>query len=143
MVTTAPPDNSFIGGIDATDDDNDDEDIVQESLRDGLTEQTFKSLIESATIGTDLLKIFDLLPNCSQQYGHSLTMNALTKIIIHHPLFCDRASIFNTIKIKKGKETTIPSTFISLSQTNKQLLKDLAAEVSPTHGPWLELTHLL
>jgi len=70
-------------------------------------------------------------------------MNALTKIIIRHPLFYDRASIFNTVKIKKGKETTAPSTFISLSQMNKQLLKDLVAEKSPTNGPWLELTQLL
>jgi hypothetical protein len=70
-------------------------------------------------------------------------MNALTKIIICHPLFHHRASIFNTVKIKKGKETTVQSTFISLSQMNKQLLKDLVAEKSPTNGPWLELTQLL
>jgi len=70
-------------------------------------------------------------------------MNALTKIIICHPCFRDRASIFNTVKIKKGKETNVPSTFISLSQMNKQLLKDLVPEVSPTNGPWLELTQLL
>ncbi len=28
MVTTAPPDNSFNGGIDVTDDDDDDDDIA-------------------------------------------------------------------------------------------------------------------
>jgi hypothetical protein len=57
MVTTAPPDNSFNGGVDASDDDDNDDDIVQESLRDGLTKQSFRSLIDKATIGTDLLFI--------------------------------------------------------------------------------------
>jgi hypothetical protein len=71
MVTTAPPDHSFNGGVDATDDEDDNDDIVQESLQDGLTKQTFTSLIDNATIRTDLLKIFNLLPNCSQRYGHS------------------------------------------------------------------------
>jgi hypothetical protein len=85
--------------------------------------------------GTDLLKIFDLLPNSSQRYGHSLSMNALIKIIIRHPVFCERASIFHTVKIKKGKETAVPSTFISLSPTNKQLLKGFVAEVNPANGP--------
>jgi hypothetical protein len=88
---------------------------LQESLWDGLTKQTFTSLIDNATIGTNLLKIFDLLPNCSQRYGHSLTMNALIKIIIRHPLFHDRASIFNTIKIKKGEETTVPCHWVIVS----------------------------
>jgi hypothetical protein len=73
---------------------------VQESLRDGLTKQSFRSLIDKATIGTDLLKFIDLLPNCSQQYGHSLTMNALTKIIICHPLFHDRASTLIPSRLK-------------------------------------------
>jgi hypothetical protein len=69
MVTTAPPDNSFNGGVDATDDEDDNDDIVQESLQDGLTKQTFTSLIDNATIRTDLLKIFNLLPNCSRSTG--------------------------------------------------------------------------
>jgi hypothetical protein len=100
MVTTAPPANSFNGGVEASNDDDNDDDIVQESLRDGLTKQSFRSLIDKATIGTDLLKFIDLLPNCSQQYGHSLTMNALTKIIICHPLFHDRASTLIPSRLK-------------------------------------------
>lgn len=138
----ADPENSFNADNDI-DDDVDDDEIVEENLRDGLTKQSFSSLINNATTGTDLLKIFDLLPNSSQRYGHSLSMNALIKIITRHPVFRERASIFNTVKIKKGKETTVPSTFISLSPTNKQLLKGFVAEVNPTNGPWWELTQLL
>jgi len=115
----ADPENSFNTDNDLdddVDDDVDDDEIVEENLRDGLTKQSFSSLINNATTGTDLLKIFDLLPNSSQRYGHSLSMNALIKIIIRHPVFRERASIFNTIKIKKGKETTVPSTFICSAQ---------------------------
>jgi hypothetical protein len=56
MVTTAPPASSFNGGVNTTDDDDDNDNIVHESLRDGLTTQSFTSLIDNATISTDLLK---------------------------------------------------------------------------------------
>ena len=114
----ADPENSFNADNDV-DDDVDDDEIVEENLRDGLTKQSFSSLINNATTGTDLLKIFDLLPNSSQRYGHSLSMNALIKIITRHPVFCERASIFNTVKIKKGKKD-YRTIYFHQSQPNQQ-----------------------
>jgi hypothetical protein len=100
-------------------------------------------MIDSATTGSDIIKITDLLPNSSQQYGHSITMNAMIKIMIHHPIFRERSSMFYTVKVKKGKETSVLSTFTSLNQANKQLIKDMIHEIRPDHGPWLEMTQLL
>jgi hypothetical protein len=124
-------------------DDDDDDEIVQESLRDSITKQSFVSMIDSATTGSDVIKITDLLPNSSQRYGHSITMNAMIKIVIHHPIFRERSSLFYTVKVKKGKETSVPSTFTSLNQANKQLIKDMIHKIRPDHGPWLEVTQLL
>jgi hypothetical protein len=125
---------------DTTEEDNDDnnsgDDIVQESIHDSVTKQSSEAMIVSETAGSDILKLTDLLPNPSQGYGHLMRMNALPQIIIHHP-----SSIFYTIKAKKGNETSVRSTFTSLSQTNKHLIKDMIKEIGPDHGSAAALWH--
>jgi len=61
--------------------DDDDYDIVQESLHDYVTKHSFAAMIDSATTGNDILKVTDLLPNSSQRYGPSIAMNAFIRII--------------------------------------------------------------
>jgi len=101
-------------------------------------------MIISATTGSDILKTTDLLPMSSQRYGHSITINALIKIIAHHPIFRERPSIFYTIKVKKGKETSVSSMVtIVLIKPKKQFIKDMIKEIRPNHGPWFEVTQLL
>jgi hypothetical protein len=81
--------------------DTDDDEIEKEFLRDRTTKETFVSMIDSATQGEDLLRVIDLLPNSSQRYGHSLTMNAIVKIIARHATFKDRCTTFYTIKKRR------------------------------------------
>ncbi len=76
------------------------EDATNGSLRDSITKQSFAAMIDSAKTGSDIIKITDLLLNSSQCYGHSITMNALIKIMIHHPIFRERSSMFYTVKVK-------------------------------------------
>jgi hypothetical protein len=55
----ADPESSFNADDDVDDDiddDVDDDEIVEENLWDGLTKQSFSSLINNATTGTDLKK---------------------------------------------------------------------------------------
>jgi len=62
--------------------ESDDDDILaEETLEDKMTKESFLSMVENASEGGDILKILNLLPNSSQRYGHSLTMNALVKIL--------------------------------------------------------------
>jgi hypothetical protein len=129
---------------DEDDDDDDDEStVVQESLCDRVTKQSYASLMENSTSGRDLLKLTYLLPNSSQRYGHSLTINAIVKIMFHHPMFWDQSFIFCALKVRTCEDTSVSATFTSLNQANKQLLKDMIKEVNPNHGPWCELTQLL
>jgi hypothetical protein len=89
---------------DLDDEDNDDDEVAMETVHDQATEQSYMAMVDSATTGTDLLKLIDLLPNSSQYYGHSITMNALIKIIICHPSFREWSDHFYCIKVKKGEE---------------------------------------
>ena len=81
-------------------DDTDDKELALD-IRDTTTKESFLSLIDSASIGEDLVTIIELLPNSSQRYGHSITMNAVLKIISRHALFKDRCTSFYTMR-KKG-----------------------------------------
>jgi hypothetical protein len=85
-----------------------------ETVHDQVTKQTYTAMVDSTTTGSELLKLIDLLPNSSQRYGHSITMNALVKIIIHQPSFCAWSDHLYCVKVKKGKETRVASTFTSL-----------------------------
>jgi hypothetical protein len=67
--------------------DEDNNDIAHELLHDSVTKQSFAAMLESAKTGSDILKVADLLPNSSQRDGHSITMNALIKIIVRHLIF--------------------------------------------------------
>ena len=68
-------------------DDTDDKELALDFIRDTTQKESFLSLIDSASIGEDLVTIIELLPNSSQRYGHSITMNAVLKIISWHALF--------------------------------------------------------
>jgi len=81
--------------------DTDDDEIEKECLRNRTTKESFLSLIEDATNGDEILRIIDLLPNSSQRYGHSLTMNAIVKIFARHALFKDRCTTFWPLKKKE------------------------------------------
>ena len=72
--------------------DSDDEELARGNIRDGTTKQSFLSLIDAATGRTDLTRIIELLPNSSQRYGHSITMNAVVKLIARHATFKDRSA---------------------------------------------------
>ena len=130
-------------GFEDDDDDATEEEMAIETARDQITKQSYNAMIDSATTGTDLLSIIDLLPNSSQRYGHSLTMNALIKIIIRHPSFKDRSDNFYCVKVKKGKDTKVPSTFTSTNHGNKLSFKSMLQELKPNHGPWLEVVQVL
>jgi hypothetical protein len=77
--------DSDIGDLD--DDDDHDDEVAMETVRDEVTKQSYTAMVDSATTGTNFLKLIDLLPNSSQHYGHSITMNDFIKIIIHYPSF--------------------------------------------------------
>jgi hypothetical protein len=87
--------------------DTEDEDLALDVIRDETTKESFMSLIDGASKGEDLLRIIELLPNSSQRYGHSLTMNAVMKIISRHATYKDRCTSFYTMKKSGGRETCV------------------------------------
>jgi hypothetical protein len=126
---------------DATNNDDDlmdsnDDELVDEIIQDKVTKESFLQMVKNVLIGGDLLKIINLLPNSLQCYGHSITMNAIVKIISRHAMFKDRCTAFYTTKIKSGKETRVTSTYNTLTQSNKELLRDMIWEITPSKGPW-------
>jgi hypothetical protein len=68
-------------------------------------------MIDAASDGGDLMKIISLLPNSSQRYGHSITMNAVVKIVSRHSTFKDHCTAFYTTKRRENKETRVISTY--------------------------------
>jgi hypothetical protein len=105
--------DSDIDDLDDDDDDNDDE-AAMDTVHDQVTKQSYTAMVDSATTGTDLLKLVDLLPNSLQCYGHSMAFNAPIKIIIRHPSFHERSDHLYCVKVKKGKETRVASTLLVL-----------------------------
>jgi hypothetical protein len=114
--------NTNTNDIDSLLMDSDDDQLTEEIMRDKVTKESFRAMNESATTGGDFLNIVNLLPNSSQCYGHSLTMNAIIKIICRHSTFKDRCTGFYTTKVKAGKEMKVVSTYNMLNQINKELL---------------------
>ena len=123
--------------------DSDDDQLMEEIMRDKVMKESFLAMIESATTGGDFLNIINLLPNSSQRYGHSSTMNAIIKIICRHSTFKDQCMGFYTTKVKAGKETKVVSTYNMLNQSNKELLRMMIQEMTPSNGPWFEVVNLL
>jgi hypothetical protein len=123
--------------------DSDDDELIDEIIHDRVTKESFLSMVETASDGGDFIKIINLLPNSSQRYGHSITMNAIIKIICHHTTFKDWCMGFYTTKIKSGKERKVASTYNTLNQSNKELLRSMIREITPSNGPWFEITKLL
>ncbi len=52
--------------------DSDNDELVDEIIRDRVTKECFLSMVETASDGGDFLKSINLLPNSSQRFGHSL-----------------------------------------------------------------------
>jgi hypothetical protein len=130
--------DSGIGDEDDDNDDNDDNEVAMDTIYNQFTKQSYTATVVSATTGTDLLKLINLLPNSLQLYVQSITMNALTKIVIHHPSFCEWSDPLYSFKVKKGKETKVVSMLTSLNQVNKQLFKSMLQELKSVNGPWFE-----
>jgi hypothetical protein len=68
---------------------DDDDSIVgpdksAEKEREATTKDSFLQLLADAKDGSDFLKLIDMLPNSANRYGHSLTMNAIIKILCRH-----------------------------------------------------------
>jgi hypothetical protein len=135
--------NTNTNDIDSLLMDSDDDQLMEEIMRDKVTKESFLAMIESATTGGDFLNIINLLPNSSQRYGHSLTMNAIIKIICWHSTFKNWCTGFYTTKVKAGKETKVVSTYNMLNQSNKELLRMMKREMTPSNGPWFEVVNLL
>jgi hypothetical protein len=102
--------------------DSNDDQLTEEIMRDKVRKESFLAMIESATTGGDFLSIVNLLPNSSQRYGHSLTMNAIIKIICQHSTFKDRCTGFYTTKVKAGKEAKVVSTYNMLGSNESSSL---------------------
>ncbi len=91
------------------------EDEVEEEEPETMTRERFLKRVDSATNGNQLLELLTFLPNTAQRWGHSITMNAVIKILCHSPTFKDECESFYAVKVKKCVETKVPSTFIGLS----------------------------
>ena len=70
-------------------------------------------------------------------------MNAVIKILCHSPTFKDECESFYAVKVKKGVETKVPSTFIGLSPSLQDAVFSVVSQLTPTHGPWEQVTKLL
>jgi hypothetical protein len=135
MATATNDDNDLL--------DSDDDELVENAIRDMVTKESFLSMVKAASEGADFLKIINLLPNSSQWYGHSLTINAFIKIICLHATFKDRCTGFYVTKIKSGREMKVVSTYNTLNQSNKELLQSIIREITPSNCPWFEIINVL
>jgi hypothetical protein len=118
-------------------------DEAEEEECESMTRERFLEMVNSASNGNDLLGVLALLPNTAQRWGHSITMNAIIKILCRSPIFKDQCDSFYAVKVKKGAETKVPSTFNSLSPSLQSALFNVVSQVSPTNGPWEQVTQLL
>jgi hypothetical protein len=91
------------------------EEEVEEEECDSMSREKFLERVNSASNGNDVLGVLALLPNTAQRWGHSITMNAIIKVLCRSPVFKDQCDSFYAVKVKKGVETKVPSTFNSLS----------------------------
>jgi hypothetical protein len=70
-------------------------------------------------------------------------MNAVIKIFCRSPIFKDQYVSSYAVKVKKGVEAKVPSSFNSLSPSLQRALFNWVSQVSPTNGPWEQVTQLL
>jgi hypothetical protein len=105
---------------DLAEDSMDDDESLKESVGDKVTKQNFTKMFERASCGQELLPI---------------VMNATLKLIGCHSVLRDHCEFLYTSKVKKGNQTRVPATYISLTLSNKMLLKDMVKQLSPTHAP--------
>ncbi len=119
------------------------EEEVEEDEAESMSRKRLLERVNNASSGNDLLDVLALLPNIAQRWGHSITMHAIIKILCHKPIFKDQCDLFYAVKVKKGMETNVPSTFNSLCPSLQSALFNLLSQVSPTNGPWEQVTQLL
>jgi len=65
-------------------------DEAEEEECESMTRERFLEMVNSASNGNDLLGVLALLPNTAQRWGHSITMNAIIKILCRSPIFKDQ-----------------------------------------------------
>jgi hypothetical protein len=119
------------------------EDEVEEEEAESMTRERFLERVNGATNGMHLLELLTFLPNTAQRWGHSITMNAIIKILCRSPIFKEQCESFYAVKVKKGVETKVPSTFIGLSPALQSAVFNVVSQLTPTHGPWDQVTQLL
>ena len=109
-------------------------DKAEQEECESMTRERSLETVNNASNGNDFLGVLTLLPNTAQRWGHSITMNAIIKIWCRSPIFKDQCDSFYAVKVKKGAETKVPSTFNSLSPSLQSALFNVASQVSPTNG---------
>jgi len=119
------------------------EEEVEEEEAESMSRERFIKKVNNASNGDDLLDVLALLPNTAQRWRHSITLNAIIKILCHSPIFKDQCDSFHAVKVKKGVDTKLLSTFNSLSPSLESSLLNVLSPVSPTNGPWEQSTQLL
>jgi hypothetical protein len=97
----------------------------------------------SVSNGNEVLAVLALLPNTAQRWSHSITTNAIIKVLCCSPVFKDQCDSFYVVKVKKGVETKVLSTFNSLSLSLQSALFNVPSQVSPYNGPWEQVIQLL
>jgi hypothetical protein len=122
--------------LDGSDEDKDNVLAPDDSV---LTKQSFTTHVEEASAGEALLELIDLLPNSAQKYGHSITMNAVIKLIARAPVFCDDTACLYTTKQKNGREVKVPLTFSASSKDTQAFVKSLIKRLKPDYGTWFEV----
>jgi hypothetical protein len=98
------------------------EEEVEEEEAESISRERFLKRVNNASNGNDLFDVLALLPNTAQRWGSSITMNAIIKILCHSPIFKDQCDSFYAVKVKKGMEAKVPSTFYSLSPSLQSAL---------------------
>jgi hypothetical protein len=63
-----------------------------------MSRERFLERVNNASNCNDLLDVLALLPNTAQRWGHSITMNAIIKILYHRP-----TSMTNVIQFMQPK----------------------------------------
>jgi hypothetical protein len=104
-----------------------------------MTRERFLERVDSATNGIQLLELLTFLPNTAQRWGHSITMNAVIKILCCSPTFKDQCEPFYAVKAKKG----VDKGSINLHWSHQSAVFNAVTQLTPTYGPCDQVRQLL
>jgi len=96
--------------IDSLFNDSDDDDLVENTICDKVTKESFLALVEAASNGGDFIKIINLLPNSSQRSDRltNTTEKAMVRLFSPSPTFTDVSSSVNeTASYVAAKEVKV------------------------------------